>query len=391
MLNHLGLYIHFPWCKSKCPYCDFLSYPQYEKSDDDFVLYIEHVLQDLRQDLLWLQEHNYIYQINTIYIGGGTPSLLPIKSIYKLVTEIYKLCNMATYVEISIEANPGTLTKQYCSQLLQTGVNRVSLGVQSFNNKQLQIIKRKHDKAVAINSCKLLQDTGFSNINFDLMFGLPEQTLATAMDDLNQAICLNPAHISWYQFTLEPQTVFYRCPPKNIPNQELLWQIDQSGKEFLSKHGFNQYEISAYCRDDLQCKHNLNYWLFGDYLGIGVGSHGKITLTKNDTSHHQIIRYSKNKFPQKYQQATVRKEFLQEEYLLAENKLIGEFMLNTLRLYKSINLELFKKTTGLNSDILYPKLQEALSLNLLTILPNNIIVTTEHGRNFLTDLMEIFI
>lgn len=395
--NKISLYIHFPWCQKKCPYCDFLSYPiepQKNKPDFshyDFSSYVASVLCDLQEELLYLQKNNYLYQINSIYIGGGTPSLMPIDDLKKLMAGIYDLCNIASDVEISMEANPGTLTAKYCKELSQVGVKRISLGIQSFNDHQLQIIGRIHTADVAKNSCKLLQDNGFNNLNLDLMFGLPEQNLKTALYDLEQAINLQPQHISWYQFTLEPQTIFHRFPPKNMPNDEVLWKIDQHGKQLLQNNNFKQYEISAFCLEKHECQHNLNYWLFGDYIGIGVGAHGKITCNKNSATQPYVIqRYSKKKLPKIYQQAKQRNEFIQDEFTLTSDDLIGEFMLNALRLYQPINLNLFTATTGLYSEILSSKIYEAEKLELLQKLPNNHIVTTQHGRNFLTDLMTIF-
>ena len=389
----LSLYIHFPWCVRKCPYCDFLSYPCGNSLHAEHE-YIEAIIRDLEQELIYIGSGGAV-KINSIYIGGGTPSLLSLTSIDKLLQKINRLCVINASAEITIEANPGTINYEYCRGLLANGITRISIGIQSLQDEKLAIIGRIHDAAAARQSVIDAQRAGFTNINLDFMFGMPQQNVTDALFDLQQALDLAPTHISWYQFTLEKGTVFYKNPPPGILDNEIIWQMEECGKELLATAGFEQYEVSAYCRDDFQCQHNLNYWQFGDYLGIGVGAHGKLTFIVDDkicdnVNNYFVTRYSKHIYPQAYCNGQQRGDFVAAEFEITKENLPGEFMLNALRLYRRIPYDLFIRRTGLPLTCIADKLQQAVDLGLLS-LDSVGIVTSKKGRNFLNDLLQIFI
>lgn len=385
----LSLYIHFPWCLRKCPYCDFLSYPC--SSDFDENIYIDAVVRDLQQELFCLGGNGGIKEkISSIYIGGGTPSLLSVVGVQKLLTQINYLCEVVADAEITIESNPGTIDSEYCRGLLDCGVTRLSIGVQSLQDEKLRLLGRIHDAVTACQSVVAAQLAGFRNINLDLMFGLPQQSVADALYDLQAAINLAPMHISWYQFTLEKGTVFYTQPPEAMPDVEVIWQMENEGKQFLSEQGFMQYEVSAYCRGGQKCLHNLNYWQFGDYLGVGVGAHGKLTVNDEKSEHNYLVtRYSKLIQPHIYCTAQQRNDFVASEEVIATENLSGEFMMNALRLYQAVPLSLFVERTGLPLQRIENELQQAVALGLLTLTADSMI-TTNKGKNFLNDLIQIF-
>lgn len=385
LLPPLSLYIHIPWCIKKCPYCDFNSYAITTNNNinNNFAeeLYIDKLIQDLTIDLLHFQEQR---SLTSIFIGGGTPSLFSPKSFDTLLNAINKLIKFNNNIEITMEANPGTMEYKDFKDYKQAGINRISIGAQSFNNTSLQLLGRIHVADEIKNAVTKLFDANMLNFNLDLMYGLPKQTTDATLVDLQQAIALNPTHISWYNLTIEPNTYFAKRPP-TLPQDEELFEMMEHGYQLLSKNGFKQYEVSAYARDNYKCTHNLNYWEFGDYLGIGAGAHGKITNVANNT----VIRTAKTRNPKDYLEknnnfmAVALKDLTKED-------LIFEFMLNSMRLEDGFSLESFSQRTGLKHKDIHKQLQLALDKNLVSIL-NSKVKPTALGKRFLNDLIAIFL
>jgi putative oxygen-independent coproporphyrinogen III oxidase len=373
----LSLYIHLPWCIKKCPYCDFNSHTQ--KGSLPETLYINQLIRDLEADLPWVKQR----KIHSIFFGGGTPSLFKPSSFEKLLKEINQKIPFENDIEITLEANPGTVEQSKFDGFFQAGINRLSIGCQSFQDEKLKALGRIHGSAEAIRAISAAQNAGFKNLNIDLMFGLPGQTPEDAQNDLKQAVALNPSHISWYQLTLEPNTYFSHNPPI-LPEEDSLWEMQQTGQAYLQQQGFLQYEISAYAKNQEYCQHNLNYWLFGDYLGIGAGAHGKLTLLQPNLN---LLRTVKLKNPKDYLAAS---EFRQSQDLIEKNQLPFEFMLNALRLNQPISLSLFETRTGLSSDLLADKIAIAVQKKLLENKPGWLIKTSL-GARFLNDLISLFL
>lgn len=373
----LSLYIHIPWCVKKCPYCDFNSHavkgtlPQEE--------YVTALIADLMLDLELVQGR----QLQSIFFGGGTPSLLAPHLLERLLNKVASLIPFSPNIEITLETNPGTVEHYNFSDYKQAGINRISLGAQSFNNDKLQALGRIHNKDEILDAIAKIHAIGFKSFNLDLMYGLPQQNLEEALFDLQTAIDCAPPHISWYQLTLEPNTVFYKYPPK-LPHDDLTWEMQTQGQALLAKHGFLQYEVSAYAKPEHQSQHNLNYWEFGDYLGIGAGAHGKITNLVNNT----IQRTWKNRNPKDYLDPNL--QFLAGNKLLPAHELPGEYMLNRLRLFKDLNLRDYELVTGLSRNTLAQSIMDARLKELLQV-DGDILQVTELGKRFLNDLMQIFL
>lgn len=374
----LALYIHTPWCAQKCPYCDFNSH-QASTFDED--AYISALIDDLLQDLplVWGRS------IFSIFIGGGTPSLFSGIAINRLVTELRACLNFNPGIEITIEANPGSADEAHFADYLEAGINRLSIGVQSFDDASLESLGRIHNRQQAISAVQKARSAGFDNINLDLMFALPAQTLQLAETDVIQAIELQPEHISHYQLTIEPNTLFYQRPPDKLPDDDLSWDIQQNCQQILAQQGYQQYEISAYARPGRQSRHNLNYWQFGDYLGIGAGAHGKITLP----AENRVIRTQRIRQPQQYLRTPAAERISQQQQLIADD-LVFEFMLNALRLTEGFDLSLFDLHSGLERTNLQPSLQRAIDLGLLTM-TNNHVTPTDLGLRFHNDLQALFL
>lgn len=366
-MSRISLYIHFPWCRCKCPYCDFNSYVLPKSKPELITGYVDLLLADLENEAKRAPNFNLI----SIYFGGGTPSLLLPSAVKKIINRARDLFSFAPDIEITLEANPGTINLELCEGFKDAGINRISLGVQSFNDEKLKAIGRIHDAKQAQDAICAIKQAGFSNFNLDIMFGLPGQSIDDVMSDLRIALGFALPHFSWYQLTLEPNTKFAAKPPI-LPHNEALWDIQQAGQDLLAQSGLLQYEVSAYSVSGLECKHNVNYWQYGDYLGIGAGAHGKITRANGG-----VLRYIK------YFQ-----EQQEQEVLITERPF--EFMLNALRLYRPISYALFHERTGVTIDAIAKELQQAESLGLVE-LQSDAIVTTAHGRNFLNDLLEIFL
>ena len=373
----LSLYIHFPWCIRKCPYCDFNSHTL--KTDLPERDYINTLIADLENDLNAIEKR----EIVSIFMGGGTPSLFPATSIHYLLDAINKKINFANAIEITLEANPGTVEFQRFADYRSAGINRLSIGIQSFQDDKLKSLGRIHGASEAKRAAETAHQAGFTNFNLDLMHGLPQQTVEDGLYDLTTAISFSPSHLSWYQLTLEPNTLFAHQPP-SLPDDELIWELQDQGRDLLTQHHFQQYEISAYSLSDKQCQHNLNYWRFGDYLGIGAGAHSKITDSKKQT----ITRTWKLKNPKDY--LNKNNYFIGEQKLISAHEIPFEFMLNALRLYEDISIELLQQRTGLDLEDIIIYLEQAKSKKLL-YWDNDRIYITELGRRFYNDLVEIFI
>lgn len=371
-LPPLSLYIHYPWCLKKCPYCDFNSHDS-EIEDG----YIQALLKDLDGDLDYVQQR----KINSIFIGGGTPSLMSIKNITDLFAGLNERLEFSSNIEITLEANPGTFEVDRFFEYRNIGINRLSIGVQSFNDEQLKFLGRIHSGKEAQDAIIKAQNVGFDNLNIDLMYGLKGQSIEECMNDVTSAISLNPSHISFYQLTLEPNTLFSKFPPK-LPSDEDIWKIGERGSELLNQRGFHQYEISAY--STLPSKHNMNYWEFGDYIGIGAGAHGKIT----NMAANEIVRTLKMKSPRDYL-LSVKNNNQTSSVTLIEN-LSFEFMLNSLRLIGGFDPNLYESRTGQPVKVLREQMREAENLGLLDVQAHKII-PTQKGYSFLNDLQAIFL
>ncbi|MDA8905073.1 radical SAM family heme chaperone HemW [Candidatus Thioglobus sp.] len=371
-LPPLALYIHFPWCVKKCPYCDFNSH---EGSIHNG--YIKALLKDLDDDLKFIQNR----KIHSIFIGGGTPSLMSIEDAYELFDGLNERLSISKNIEITLEANPGTFEVEKFSEFRKAGINRLSVGVQSFKDNQLKFLGRIHSGDDALRAISEAKKVGFDNLNIDLMYGLKDQTIDMCLEDVMQAIELKPSHISFYQLTLEPNTLFAKYPPK-LPIDEKIWDMGEQGAALLNQNGFRQYEVSAY--SERPSEHNINYWKFGDYIGIGAGAHGKIT----DVESQQIFRTLKPKSPKDYLSK------MQTGEDISTKKEVGnvafEFMLNSLRLKDGFSSSLFESRTGLLIKSLSSELGRAENLGLLEN-KSNWIKPTSKGFNFLNELQEIFL
>ena len=371
-LPPLSLYIHYPWCIKKCPYCDFNSHEGEIQSG-----YINALLSDLDDDLKYVQNR----KINSIFIGGGTPSLMSINDLNDLFNGLSNRLVFSSDIEINMEANPGTLEIDKFSEFRNVGVNRLSIGVQSFDDNQLKFLGRIHSAKEAKNAVIKAQKVGFDNLNIDLMYGLNRQSIDECMIDITSAITLNPSHISFYQLTLEPNTFFSKFPP-SLPSDDYIWKMGEKGADILNSNGFQHYEVSAYSA--LPSKHNMNYWEFGDYIGIGAGAHGKIT----DVASNEIVRTLKIKSPKDYLLSITNNN--QKSSVKPVENLSFEFMLNSLRLIDGFNPKLYESRTGQSIEVIRKQMREAENLDLLDI-KNHKIRPTQKGYSFLNDLQAIFL
>ncbi|MEZ5589605.1 MAG: radical SAM family heme chaperone HemW [Gammaproteobacteria bacterium] len=381
----LSLYIHIPWCVRKCPYCDFNSHALRQSDELPERLYVDALLADLEADLprIWGR------RVDTVFIGGGTPSLFSPAAIDRLLSGVRARLTLRPDAEITLEANPGTVEQGRFAEFRAAGISRLSIGIQSFNEQHLQALGRIHGRPEAIRAAQSASQAGFDNFNLDLMYGLPEQTPVQALDDLRTAIELAPSHISYYQLTLEPNTLFHRYPPP-LPDDDALWDMQERAQALLAEHGYRQYEISAYARMnqptvDRRCAHNLNYWRFGDYLGIGAGAHGKLS----DMAEGAVYRLWKRKNPRDFLNYAGQDANLGGLNRLSEAELPLEFMLNALRLSDGWPLQLFQQRTGLELGAIQAALHEAETRGLLRLSADRVGVT-ELGQRFLNDALQLF-
>jgi len=374
----LSLYIHFPWCVRKCPYCDFNSHEAKDGIPER--QYIDALLKDLDQALpsIWGRS------IQTIFMGGGTPSLFSPESMDYLLSQLRARLNFASNIEITLEANPGTAEQEKFSAFYAVGINRLSIGIQSFDDYQLQKLGRIHNRREAFRAVEIAHAAGFDNFNLDLMFGLVKQTNEQALADLQNAIDLEPTHISHYQLTIEPNTFFYHQPPKT-PNDDQLFEMQQQCQKLLADRGYTQYEISAYAKADRQCQHNINYWQFGDYLGIGAGAHSKLSQGQPLT----IERQWRVKSPQDYLDKISQGQHISGEQVLKTDDLPLEFMMNALRLVDGFDKTVFTERTGMTLEQIEAPQQKAMEAGLIDEDQKRLWPTTR-GQQYLNELLQYF-
>ena len=425
----LALYIHIPWCVKKCPYCDFNSHEL--PIDSQLSMYDEYV-DALLLDAAAQQPLTQGREISSIFIGGGTPSLLPIDQYQRLFNGLRKVFRFSDDIEVTMEANPGTLEHAPFAEYLKVGINRLSIGVQSFAAEQLTTLGRIHNPAQALSAIKAARSAGFERVNVDLMHGLPQQMMSEALEDIQIAHDAGATHISWYQLTIEPNTVFYRSQPI-LPDEDKLADIEQAGQALLERLGYNNYEVSAWAgASDKPCRHNVNYWQFGDYLAIGAGAHGKVTIDdaaikewnaekvsnealkealKEIVGESGIYRFSKSRMPKdymEYQDKAQQDETSEQNQIItvmlktpmppkmvgwqaiASDELVSEFMLNALRLHDGVAWSLFKARTGLSYDSIAVEVNKLIKQGLL-IDDNEHLQPTALGRRYLNQILRVFL
>ncbi|MDE2196629.1 MAG: radical SAM family heme chaperone HemW [Gammaproteobacteria bacterium] len=375
----LSLYVHLPWCVRKCPYCDFNSHALRDKLPE--AEYVAALIRDLEQDLPRVADR----QIETVFFGGGTPSLFSAESIARILTAVHQRLPFAADAEVTLEANPGTVEHGRFAEYRKAGVTRLSIGVQSFHPPHLKVLGRIHTSDEALCAAAEAHAADIANFNLDLMYGLPEQNVEQACADLERALALKPAHLSYYQLTLEPNTLFYAQPP-SLPDDDKTWDIQQAGQALLHARGFEQYEISAYARAGRQCRHNLNYWRFGDYLGIGAGAHAKLTEAATD----RIIRLWKVKHPATYLRAAGTPAGIGGLMEIVGSDRCFEFMLNQLRLSLGFSAAEFEASTGLPFSSVRATLEQASSAGLLQMTDGRW-RPTPRGHTYLNELQSRFL
>ena len=378
-LPPLSLYVHFPWCIAKCPYCDFNSHTlRGELPADEYISALVREVHELAG------EHRD-RPLTSIFFGGGTPSVFAPEFFARLLTEISHELTLTENIEITLEANPGTIEHGSFSGYLDVGINRLSLGVQSFSDDKLKALGRIHDAEAARSAYLQAREAGFQNINLDLMYGLPEQSETEALDDIQAAITLAPEHISFYQLTLEPNTVFYARPPV-LPDSDSCFTIQSNCAQELEHAGYKNYEVSAWAQPGKQCLHNLNYWRYGDYLGLGAGAHAK--LSQQDG---QVTRTSRVAHPREYLQRVQTGNAIAKQFTIGRKDLVFEYMLNNLRLRDGFELAHFSAATQLPPDTLIAALREAEARELLAEPAPGHWRPTDQGWRFLNDLQAIFL
>ncbi len=376
-LPPLSLYIHIPWCVRKCPYCDFNSHQKStELPEDD---YIDALLQDFASSLGYVQGRS----LQSIFFGGGTPSLFSAQGLDRLLSNIAKQINFANDIEITLEANPGTAERLKFADYRLAGINRLSIGVQSFDDLQLQALGRIHGSDDAVKAVEFARAGGFDNFNIDIMYGLKGQSTGAAMRDLDAAIALAPTHVSWYQLTIEPNTEFYKRPPV-LPEDDALIDIQDSGLALLQSHGYERYEVSAFAQSRRQARHNLNYWRFGDYLGIGAGAHGKITQLDTQS----IVRTRKKKQPEHY--LADSHTYPAQQHVIAQDEIALEYLLNVLRLSEGFTATHFEHSTGLGFDTIEKQVSSLQHQGLMER-DGPLIRPSDKGQQFLNSVLEAFL
>ena len=378
-LPPLSLYIHLPWCVAKCPYCDFKSHAL--KGELPEARYIDALLADLEVDLprVWGRT------VHSVFLGGGTPSLFSGEALGRLLSGVRARLPLAPDAEITMEANPGTVEHDRFGAYREAGINRISLGIQTFADHHLKKLGRIHSGGEAEKAIDAVRAAGFDNFNLDLMWALPDQTVEEALADVERALSFAPVHLSHYQLTIEPNTVFAARPPA-LPEEELAWDMQEACGERLHAAGFDPYEISAWAQPGRQSRHNLNYWRFGDYLGIGAGAHAKITLP----AEQQVIRLRRKSHPRPYLNALADSQFIAEQRQVSGEELVFEYFLNRLRLAEPVPLAEFEARTGLPADSMQAPLARAIELDLLELTETHI-HRSERGERYLNDLQALFL
>ncbi len=377
-LPPLSLYVHLPWCVRKCPYCDFNSYEARGSVPDEE--YVDALLRDLRSELPFVQGR----PLATVFLGGGTPSLFSGAAIARLLAGVRAELAVAPDVEITVEANPGAVDAARFAAFRDAGVNRLSIGIQSFRPAQLRALGRVHDGAQACEAVATARAVGFDNVNVDLMYGLPNDDVAGSLADLERALELDAAHVSWYQLTLEPNTAFERRPPP-LPGDDVVTRTEEQGRALLAAHGYGRYEISAYARPARRCEHNVNYWQFGDYLGVGAGAHGKITLPHAG----EIVRRAKTRNPRTFGERAGTAEAVIQERVATEQQAALEFLMNALRLLDGTPDALFSARTGQPAATIAAPRAVAIARGWLSAEPA-MLRATSTGLDGLNRLLELF-
>jgi oxygen-independent coproporphyrinogen-3 oxidase len=378
-LPPLALYVHLPWCIRKCPYCDFNSYEASASgiAEQD---YVDALLRDLDAELPFAQGR----PLASVYVGGGTPSLFSGPAIRRLLDGIRARVRLEASAEITLEANPGAAEAQRFAQYRDAGVGRLSIGVQSFREPQLRRLGRVHGPDEATRAADLARRAGFESINLDLMYGLPDDDLAGALADLRSALALAPPHLSWYQLTLERNTAFHRRPPA-LPSEDAVLEVERQGRELLEQHGYGRYEISAYAQPGRRCAHNVNYWEFGDYLGIGAGAHGKVTLPRE----HAIERRAKTRNPRTYMSAAGAASAATSERIADPRQVALELLMNGLRLREGIAVAAFEQRAGQPISSIAAPLDAARSRGWLSH-DRDVLRPTADGQQLLNALLSLF-
>ena len=374
----LALYVHLPWCVRKCPYCDFNSYEA--KPDDAEDGYVDALLCDLAAELPLLQDRPLV----SVFIGGGTPSLFSGSAIRRLLDGIRARAPLVPEAEVTLEANPGAVEAERFAAYRAAGVNRLSIGVQSLRAEQLRKLGRVHGPDEAVRAAELAKAAGFDNFNLDLMYALPGDDLDGALSDLRSALALEPPHLSWYQLTLEPNTAFHRRPPP-LPAEELVLEIERAGRALLAASGFARYEVSAYERGGRHCGHNLNYWRFGDYLGIGAGAHGKVTVAREQV----VERRAKTRNPRTFMSAAGTAAGVGIERIGDGKQLAIEFLMNALRLPDGVPLSTFEERTGVSVAAIEKDMQTARKRGWLAA-EDHVLRPTPAGLEMLNPLLALF-
>ena len=375
----LSLYVHLPWCVRKCPYCDFNSYPGGD--DASRSRYLDALSSDLESEAARAGTRSLV----SIFLGGGTPSLFRADEIARLLDASRNSFTWADDIEITMEANPGGMERDDLEGYRDAGVNRLSIGAQSFDPEKLAVLGRVHGVADIGLAVREAADAGFDNVNIDLMYALPGQDIAGALADIDAAASLQPTHLSWYQLTLEPNTVFFARPPRDLPDDERVYAIQQAGEARLAELGFERYEVSAYARDGRRCRHNLNYWSFGDYLAVGAGAHGKLSTPAG------VVRYRKAANPLQYMQQMEKGGGQGPDELLGDSDLLFEFMLNALRLVDGFDERLFVERTRLPLPLLRERLAPLAKRGLVAGGDGGVWRPTPKGQQFLNDLQAHFL
>jgi len=375
----IAIYVHLPWCVRKCPYCDFNSHALKTSRPDD--AYIDALIRDFNAELPLLGGR----RVDTVFFGGGTPSLFAPQDFARLLDALRSRIDFAADVEVTLEANPGTIERGRFAEYRQAGINRVSLGAQTFGQRALEQLGRIHSADDTHRAVEELRAAGIGNFNLDLMYALPMQTLDEAISDVRTACALQPSHVSYYQLTLEPGTVFHARPPP-LPDDEVAWQMQSAGQGLLEAAGFQQYEVSAYARAGNQCRHNLNYWLFGDYVGLGAGAHGKLSVELPA----RILRTAKAKIPRDFQNATQRSCVGGERHWVPIADIPFEFMLNALRLNDGFTKQCYEMRTGLSIESFAAPMEASRQRGLVHV-TDDAYQPTELGRRFLNDLQSAFL
>ena len=376
-LPPLSLYVHLPWCESKCPYCDFNSHPLRQRLPEDD--YLDALLVDLRQEKGVFQDR----PVQSVFIGGGTPSLFSPAAVHRLLDAIREIAEFVQQTEITLEANPGAAEINRFTGYLEAGVNRLSLGIQSFSDTKLRSLGRIHDANQARHAISAAQNAGFTNLNIDLMFGLPDQNEKEALNDLTIALGYAPSHLSLYQLTIEPNTYFAINPP-DLPDEETDWRIRNILYDSVKTAGYHRYEVSAFSKPGAQCCHNLSVWRFGDYVGLGAGAHGKITTSQG------VTRYAKERHPNRYMEKARSNFMLTDPRTISSEDLSFEFMLNALRLSEGFLPSEFTERTGVPWSVLTRPLNDARRRGLLET-DGERVRATKLGYRFLDDLVELFL